>query len=37
MVYAPLDPSLPNEGKYHSKWKILDNVGIKEIINSLTT
>lgn len=36
-VYAPLDPSLPNVGKYNSKWRILDNVGIEEAINSLTT
>jgi predicted transcriptional regulator of viral defense system len=36
-AYAPLDPSMPSEGKYHSKWSILDNVGIKEAINSLIT
>lgn len=36
-VYAPLDPSMPNEGKYYSKWRIRDNVGIRETINSLTT
>jgi len=36
-VYAPLDPSLPNEGKYNSQWRILDNAGMKEIINSIST
>ncbi len=35
--YAPLDPSMPNSGKYYSKWSILDNVGIKDTMNSLTT
>jgi len=28
--YAPLDPSMPDSGKYYSKWSILDNVGIKD-------
>jgi predicted transcriptional regulator of viral defense system len=36
-VYAPLDPSLPGKGKHFSKWRILDNAGIEDIINSLTT
>jgi len=36
-VYAPLDPSLSNKGKHYSKWRIFDNVGIEDIINSLTT
>jgi len=36
-VYAPLDPSMLKSGKHHSKWRILDNVGIEEALNALTT
>lgn len=36
-AYTPLDPSLPTEGRYYSRWSILDNAGIEEIINSLIT
>jgi predicted transcriptional regulator of viral defense system len=36
-VITPLDPSLPKKGKYHTKWKVQDNAGIKEIINSIET
>jgi len=34
-VYTPLDPSLPKAGKYNSKWSILDNIDIKETLNSI--
>lgn len=36
-VYTPLDPSMPNEGKYFSKFSIFDNVGMEDIINSINT
>jgi len=36
-VYSPLDPSMPKEGKFHSKWKVLDNVGIEDLIKSIET
>lgn len=36
-VYSPLDPSMPKEGKFYSKWSILDNVGIEDVLNSIET
>jgi predicted transcriptional regulator of viral defense system len=36
-AYIPLDSSMPKTGKYYSKLGILDNVGIKDIKNSITT
>lgn len=33
--YTPLDPSLPKTGKHHSKWKVQDNAGIDEIMDSI--
>ena len=35
--YTLLDPSLPKSGKYYSEWKIVDNVGIENILNSIET
>jgi len=35
--YILLDPSLPKDGKFHSEWKIIDNIGIKSIEESLKT
>lgn len=32
-----LDPSYPKEGKYINRWKIIDNVGLTEILSSLIT
>lgn len=36
-TFAPLDPSLSIKGKHYSKWKIIDNVGIKSAIKSIQT
>lgn len=35
--YIILDPSRPKEGKSHSNWRVIDNIGIKNIIESLKT
>lgn len=35
--YTLLDPSLPKEGKHHSQWKIVDNVGIESALKSIWT
>ncbi len=35
--YTLLDPSLPKSGKHYSEWKIVDNVGIDNILNSIET
>lgn len=35
--YVLLDPSSPYEGKHHSKWKVLDNVGVQDILDSIET
>ena len=35
--YILLDPSLPPEGKSHSEWRINDNVGIENILESIKT
>jgi predicted transcriptional regulator of viral defense system len=35
--YAPLDPSLPKLGKYNSKWKIIDNIDFKTVLDSIKT
>jgi len=35
--YTLLDPSLPKSGKHYSEWKIVDNVGIESILNSVET
>ncbi len=35
--YTLLDPSLPKSGKHYSEWKIVDNVGIENILNSVET
>jgi predicted transcriptional regulator of viral defense system len=35
--YIILDPSLPAKGKSYIKWKVYDNVGIENIIESLKT
>ena len=35
--YALLDPSLPKQGKYNSKWKIIENVGIEQTLKSIET
>jgi predicted transcriptional regulator of viral defense system len=35
--YSPLEPSLPKNGRYHSTWKILDNLNIISVIQSLKT
>ncbi|MEO8665749.1 MAG: transcriptional regulator [Ignavibacteria bacterium] len=32
-----LDPSYPKNGEYNNKWKIIDNVGVDEALNSLNT
>ena len=32
-----LDPSLPKRGKYNSRWKIIDNVGIDTALKSIWT
>jgi len=32
-----LDPGYPKKGKYNNRWKIIDNVGIDEALNSLIT
>jgi len=34
---AYLDPTYPKKGIYNSRWKIIDNVGIDEALNSITT
>lgn len=34
---AYLDPAYPKAGKYNSRWKITDNVGIAETLNSTST
>ena len=35
--YALLDPTLPKNGKHHSEWKMIDNVGIDSILKSVET
>jgi len=35
--YALLDTALPKNGKYNSNWKVIDNVGIEEAVNSIGT
>lgn len=35
--YAPLDPSLPKQGYYNSKWGIIDNIDFKTVLDSLKT
>jgi predicted transcriptional regulator of viral defense system len=35
--YASLEPSLPKEGRHHSKWKVLDNLDINPVLQSLKT
>lgn len=35
--YIVLDPSRPKEGKSHSNWGVIDNIGIENIIESLKT
>jgi predicted transcriptional regulator of viral defense system len=35
--YTLLDPSLPKQGKHHSEWRIIDNVGIDTAVNSILT
>lgn len=32
-----LDPSLPQKGKYNSRWKIIDNAGIETALKSIWT
>lgn len=33
--YAPLDPSLPKQGNYSSKWGIIDNIDFKTALDSI--
>ena len=35
--YIILDPSRPKEGKSHSNWRVKDNIGSKNIIESINT
>lgn len=35
--YTLLDPSLPKNGKHHSEWKIIENVGIESVLKSIET
>ncbi len=35
--YALLDPALSPKGKYHSQWKIIDNIDVKSVLESLGT
>lgn len=35
--YALLDPSFPKGGKHYSEWKIVDNVGIESVLESIGT
>lgn len=35
--YAPLDPSLPKQGNYSSKWGIIDNIDFKTALDSIKT
>jgi len=35
--YVVLDPSLPKRGKHNSRWRIIDNLGIEQVLESLLT
>lgn len=35
--YTPLDPSLPKQGNYSSKWSIIDNTDFKTALDSIKT
>jgi len=35
--YAPLEPYLPKQGNYSSKWGIIDNIDFKTAIDSIKT
>ncbi len=35
--YIPLDPSLPKQGNYCSKWSIIDNTDFKTVLGSVKT
>lgn len=35
--YAPLDPSLNKHGNYISKWRIIDNIDFKTVLDSIKT
>lgn len=36
-AHAKLDPSINSKGTYVNKWKVIDNVGISDILNTLST
>ncbi len=35
--FAALDPILPKKGRYHSLWKIIDNIDFNDAINAIRT
>ena len=35
--YTPLDPSLDKHGNYSSKWRIIDNIDFKTVLDSIKT
>jgi predicted transcriptional regulator of viral defense system len=35
--YILLDPSMPKTGKYHSQWKVIDNININSALKSTMT